>query len=450
MPHLRSKVRLPLSSLSFPGSAWERTTREALPRGGDVGVCLPDSPRTAGPCWKCAPRQSLRTGSQGGRSVPLALIFILSLVPAAQAQFDAVFGSGTSQVVPAAAWFATAAQTPHPSVVRVISPERNGASLGSGTLVDVSDKHGLVLTNWHVVKDAAGNVIVSFPDGFQTPGYVVKMDREWDLAAVVIWKPQAKPVPIAPQVPRQGEPLTIAGYGSGNYKAQAGRCVQYLSPAPNRPADIVEVSAAARHGDSGGPILNSRGELAGVLFGEGGGMTSGSAAARVRWFVESLGMKQNLEPGIQIAAAGAGDKGQGAGGAPLNANRSAAPETNWKESAQEPALVAVATPPPYPDTGAPPIRLLPPIPRAETAAGAASGQASQPQPLLTNTPTSTRLPTTSRPPLVSTAPSLPPADAAQQITFEDLIGHTGGQQLKTALAVIGVLFVLYQLSRRIA
>src|SRR5260221_9403399 len=69
------------------------------------------------------------------------------------------------------------------------------------------------------------------------------------------------------------------------------------------PYDIVEVSAAARHGDSGGPIFNARGELAGVLFGEGGGMTSGSAAARVRWFVASIAEKALPEAPPQIASA---------------------------------------------------------------------------------------------------------------------------------------------------
>jgi hypothetical protein len=55
------------------------------------------------------------------------------------------------------------------------------------------------------------------------------------------------------------------------------------------------------------------------------------------------------------------------------------------------------------------------------------------------------------PPLVSTAPtSMSDLQSAQQITLEDLVGHTGGQQLKTGLAALGVLFVLYQLSRRIA
>ena len=46
-------------------------------------------------------------------------------------------------------------QPPHPAVVRVIAQEPEGISQGSGTLVDVRDQFGLVVTNWHVVRDAA-------------------------------------------------------------------------------------------------------------------------------------------------------------------------------------------------------------------------------------------------------------------------------------------------------
>ena len=48
---------------------------------------------------------------------------------------------------------------------------------------------------------------------------------------------------------------------------------------------MIELSAPARNGDSGGPILNSRGELAGVLFGSAFGRTSGSYCGRLRWFI---------------------------------------------------------------------------------------------------------------------------------------------------------------------
>jgi serine protease Do len=177
---------------------------------------------------------------------------------------------------------------PHPSVARIVVPERGGASLGSGTLVAVTEQYGLVLTNWHVVRDGNGKVVVVFPSGFRSGAVVVKMDQDWDLAALAIQRPPIVPVPIASQIPRPGDRLAIAGYGSGEYRIVGGKCVQYLSPGGRLPFELIELSAGARQGDSGGPILNWQGELAGVLFGSAWGKTSGSHCGRVRQFVSSL------------------------------------------------------------------------------------------------------------------------------------------------------------------
>ena len=176
----------------------------------------------------------------------------------------------------------------HPAVVRVMATDRDGFSLGSGTLVAVSETHGLVITNWHVIRDAAGPIAVAFPNGFQSTATVLRTDHDWDLAALAIWRPNVDPVPLAALPPQPGEPLAIAGYGSGQYRTITGRCTQYVSPGPNQPFEMVELSAPARQGDSGGPILNSRGELAGVLFGTGGGQTAGSYCGRVRMFLTSV------------------------------------------------------------------------------------------------------------------------------------------------------------------
>ncbi|MCC7086582.1 MAG: trypsin-like peptidase domain-containing protein [Pirellulales bacterium] len=177
-------------------------------------------------------------------------------------------------------------QTPHPAVVRVVAPEGATLSLGSGTLIDKNDEHGLVVTNWHVVRDARGPVEVVFPDGFRSSAKIIRLDRDWDLAALLIAKPPVEPVPLSTAAPKPGDPLRIAGYGSGKYKMQSGRCTQYLSPGGNMPYEMIELSTAARQGDSGGPILNSRGELAGVLFGAGAGTTSGSYGGRVHRFLQ--------------------------------------------------------------------------------------------------------------------------------------------------------------------
>lgn len=173
-------------------------------------------------------------------------------------------------------------------MVRVSVPGQDSRSLGSGTLIYVTEEHGLVLTNWHVVQDATGPVDIVFPDGFRSGGTVIKVDREWDLAAIGIWRPRVEPVRLSDRSPQPGERLTIAGYGSGSYRSASGRCMQYLSPGHGQPFEIVELGAEARQGDSGGPIFNERGELAGVLLGAAEGRTVGSYCGRVGSFLANV------------------------------------------------------------------------------------------------------------------------------------------------------------------
>lgn len=177
---------------------------------------------------------------------------------------------------------------PHPAVVRVIVPEEGATSYGSGTLIDLRDQFALVITNWHVVRDAKGMVEVVFPGGFTSKARALKVDPDWDLAALVIWRPPVEPVKIAPIAPKPGEQLTICGYGQGMYRSATGRCTQYYAPRQDFPQHMVELDVEARQGDSGGPIFNRNGELAGVLFGAGQGTTLGSFGGRVDSFLASL------------------------------------------------------------------------------------------------------------------------------------------------------------------
>jgi len=183
----------------------------------------------------------------------------------------------------------TKAAKPHPAVVRVKAQDRGSSfSFGTGTLIGRSDKHGLVITNWHVVRDAVGKVSVVFPDGFTSTATVLQVNKTWDLAALLIWRPKVEPVAISNQRPKQGELLSIAGYGSGSYRFASGKVVNWTSPGKKNPFDFVEVAVAARNGDSGGPIFNMKGELAGVLFGSAQGRTDGSYCGRVAWFVRGV------------------------------------------------------------------------------------------------------------------------------------------------------------------
>jgi hypothetical protein len=199
-----------------------------------------------------------------------------------QAEFD------SGELAPSPPATPLRSNQPHPAVVRITVPEAGAISYGSGTLVDVRQQYGLVITNWHVVRDAQGAIEVSFPDGFKSQARALKVDPDWDLAALVIWRPPVEPVAIAPTAPQPGDQLTICGYGQGDYRAATGRCTGYYAPKLHLPQQMVELDVQARQGDSGGPIFNSRCELAGVLFGAGQGTTLGSFGGRVGSFLASL------------------------------------------------------------------------------------------------------------------------------------------------------------------
>ena len=181
------------------------------------------------------------------------------------------------------------ASDPHPSVVRIIAFDKGERThvFGSGTYISSYGRYGIIITNWHVVRDSDGLIQVHFPDHFGYYAAVISNDPTWDLAVLLISKPENTPmVSIAQTAPKVGDPLWIAGYGSGKYRLIGGHCTQYITPETGLKNEFVELSVEARQGDSGGPIFNQKGELAGVLFGSDSHNTAGSYCGRVRLVLE--------------------------------------------------------------------------------------------------------------------------------------------------------------------
>ncbi len=173
-------------------------------------------------------------------------------------------------------------------VCRVIAVAGHHRYLGSGTLVGETT----VVTNWHVVTPQPGeppvtHVEVHFPGGFASLARIECVDAEWDLAALTVARPPVAPVAIALEPPAPGEVLTLVGFGpDGVLRQQSGELVRYEAPSSSPGVrEIVTCRAVARNGDSGGPIFDPRGCLAGVQFGTADGLTSGAHCGRLRQFL---------------------------------------------------------------------------------------------------------------------------------------------------------------------
>ncbi|HEX5131325.1 MAG TPA: trypsin-like peptidase domain-containing protein [Candidatus Krumholzibacteria bacterium] len=158
-----------------------------------------------------------------------------------------------------------------PSVVsiRVATAPRRGASgegAGSGFVVAPD---GFVVTNHHVV-DGAKAVTVVFTDGHEAAARVVGTDPATDLALLRVLEGGLTPVQIgASEQLRVGQLVIAIGNPLGfqstvstgvvsavgrNLRGRSGRLIE----------NVIQTDVALNPGNSGGPLVDSRGAVVGV------------------------------------------------------------------------------------------------------------------------------------------------------------------------------------------
>ncbi len=155
------------------------------------------------------------------------------------------------------------------------SRDRRSLSLGSGVIIS-SD--GYVVTNNHVVGENVSEITIALPDKRAIKGRVVGVDPTTDIALLKI---NVRGLPVVPWgdsnqlkvgewVLAIGSPYQLNQTVTAGIVSAVGRSGLGFADYE----DFIQTDAAINRGNSGGALINARGELIGIntgLFTESGG-----------------------------------------------------------------------------------------------------------------------------------------------------------------------------------
>lgn len=163
---------------------------------------------------------------------------------------------------------------------------RKFKSLASGFIIS---SNGLVVTNQHVIGNNPSKVIVSLSDGHSYNAKVVGQDNYADIALLKInAKEKLKYVHfgnsdkaiVGEWCIAMGNPFGLFDHGKPSVTVGVVSAVKRdFKPDPNQPRaylDMIQTDAAINGGNSGGPLVNSLGQVIGInTFIYTGGTSSG-------------------------------------------------------------------------------------------------------------------------------------------------------------------------------
>jgi putative serine protease PepD len=163
-----------------------------------------------------------------------------------------------------------------PSVVQLRVRAGNQASTGSGIVLT---PQGLLLTNNHVIADAAGGagqITAVFQNGMTESAHIVGRDPTSDIAVVAI-EPTTGLIPIGigdsdsvrvgEQVVGIGSPLGLGGTVTAGIISALNRAVSVGTGDPSTAPEVldaIQTDATINPGNSGGPLVDTRGLLIGI------------------------------------------------------------------------------------------------------------------------------------------------------------------------------------------
>lgn len=150
----------------------------------------------------------------------------------------------------------------HSGQLRGVPKLENRSVLGSGVVVS---KEGHILTNYHVIADT-DKIQVDLDDGRSVPAEIIGTDPDTDIAVLRIKAENLKPLPLGNSdevkvgqlVFAVGNPLGLQETVTHGIISAKSRVVDETS------LEYFQTDAAINEGNSGGPLVDLRGEVIGI------------------------------------------------------------------------------------------------------------------------------------------------------------------------------------------
>lgn len=148
-----------------------------------------------------------------------------------------------------------------PATVTIVTLDASDDTLGLGSgFVVRSD--GVILTNYHVMRGASG-ASIRLPSGAEfSQVRALAVDPERDLAVLKVSGAGMRALEVASNAPAVGDKLVVIGAPRGLEFTVSEGIVSAIRRTDS--AEWIQMSAPISPGSSGGPVLNSSGEVVGV------------------------------------------------------------------------------------------------------------------------------------------------------------------------------------------
>lgn len=142
------------------------------------------------------------------------------------------------------------------------------ASAGSGFILTAD---GYIATNCHVIADAS-SVQITLNDGTTYDAQIIGSDADYDIAILKVdpGETKLKPVTLGTSSSlKVGEDVSTIGNPLGQLTFSMTRgivsCVNREINLNGTPFNMIQIDTAINHGNSGGPLFNSYGEVVGIV-----------------------------------------------------------------------------------------------------------------------------------------------------------------------------------------